>query len=226
MRPPHRHFGHPQPEEAQRQIEHLDIEGEVIDLTAAEDGGGGALGEELEAALGVVDAGHGDGANEQVEETSARLPQERLAFEELGALHVAGADGDVVACVELCEQLFDLFDGGGEIGVAEENALSACLEHALSDGIAFAAIRVVGEEADLGSAGGDGVDEGDGVVGASVVYDEYLEGVVSGVEIGEHAFEGGAEAFLFVVGGDDDGEAWGQSAERFACGQVGTRVVW
>src|SRR5579871_4985245 len=79
MRPTHRDFRDPHPEELSGEIENLHIEGEMIYLAAAENTFGGITREELKAALRVVDAGNSHQLDHLVEGASAKFAQDGLS---------------------------------------------------------------------------------------------------------------------------------------------------
>ena len=61
------------------QIQHLDVEAEAVDALAAEDGPRRVGAERLEAALRVLDAGHGQRLDDAVEDAAHEVPVARLA---------------------------------------------------------------------------------------------------------------------------------------------------
>ncbi len=65
--------------------------------------------------------------------------------------------------------------------------------------------------------GGDGVDDGAGLVGGAVVDGDDLE---VGVVLSEKGVERGGDVGGFVAGGDDDGEGWRPAGERSYCGSA------
>jgi hypothetical protein len=62
------------------------------------------------------------------------------------------------------------------------------------------------KDTDVLAIGGGFPDDGAGVVGAAVIHDEEFEGVVLRVEVFQHPAQGLADASLFVISGDDNGE--------------------
>src|SRR5579871_4543495 len=225
MRPTHRDFRDPHPEELSGEIENLHIEGEMIYLAAAENTFGGITREELKAALRVVDAGNSHQLDHLVEGASAKFAQDGLSLDELGAFYVAGADGDVVPGIESREQFLDLFDRGGQVGIRKEEPGAAGAKDAISHRIAFPPVGLVGEEPHLRPAGGDLLHNIRGAVRAAIVSHQYFEGVVLRVEISQHPFERGSQARLLIVRRYNDGEVGSALLRRTGRLRV-TRRLW
>ncbi len=70
------------------EVEDLDVPGEAVDARLREELARGAAAEELEAALGVADAGHGEELDDLVAGLAEQHPVEGLAL-----AHKVGVDG-------------------------------------------------------------------------------------------------------------------------------------
>lgn len=188
--------------------EDFDVEAEAFDALTGGDGGGGGAAEEFEAALGVAVGEAGDEAHDEVKELAAGFPEGGLADADEGAVEGTGADGAVgVVGVDGGPEFVEFVDGGGEVGVGEEDPVALGFLHAVADGVAFAAVAGVLEEAEAGVAGGEIAGDGGGLVAGAIVDDEdFGEGGGEGIEEGGDGDEGGGQALLLVVGRDDDGK--------------------
>lgn len=188
--------------------EDFDVEAEAFDALTGGDGGSGGAAEEFEAALGVAVGEAGDETHDEVEELAAGFPEGGLADADEGAVEGAGADGAIgFPGLDGGPEFVEFVDGGGEVGVGEEDPVTLGFLHAVAHGIAFAAVAGVFEEADAGIAGGEIADDLGGLVAGAVVDDEdFGESGGEGIEEGGDGDEGGGQALLLVVGRDDDGE--------------------
>jgi len=110
-------------------------------------------------------------------------------------------------------------EGGGveeDVGVGEEEVVGGGLAGGEGHGVGFAK-PAGGEFGDVEGAeflrvlGGDGVDDGAGLVGGAVVDGDYVE---VGVVLSQEGVEGGGDVDCLVAGGDDDGDGgrarWGE----------------
>ena len=190
--------------EPAREEERLDVERETVDGRPAEDLPRGVGAEELEAALGVVDARDGEEADEEVEELPARDAEERLPLLDERLVDGAGADrhGGPRG-----KQLVDLLDRRREVGVGHEDLLPGGREDPFADGRSLSAVPWQAEDAEVETeAGGGLLRDGRGPVRGAVVDDEDLDGELRRARedpLGDPR-EGDGEALLLVVGGDDE----------------------
>nr|EIF91392.1 hypothetical protein [Streptomyces tsukubensis NRRL18488] len=190
--------------------EDLDVDGPAVEYGGGEGRAGAFAVEELEAALGVPQPGYGDGLYQQVSGPAEPLAAAPLVDVDPGVGVGAGADDrGRVPVGEQGVEVVELLDGGGQIGVGDEDPAAVRGEDALAQGVALAVVLGAGDDMDAGVVGGGFAGDGGGVVGGAVVDDDQLPGAPAagvGVEVVADGVEGGQQAFGLVVGGDDDAE--------------------
>ena len=194
--------------------EYLDIEPEAIDGLAREDDFRGATGEQFEAALGVADGEPDGDLHDDIESFSGPFPEGWLMHADELTIQSARADDDVRGALAGSRgERFEFIDGRGEIGIGEETPLSDGLEHAVPDGVAFAAIARIVKDADRGVGLRVGDGGRGGVVGGAVVDDEDF-GEVPRVAAEEFrdSIECPGEAQFLIERGNDDGN---RAKQRF-----------
>ena len=97
--PHHRNLGDTQAPPPDH-VEDLDVEGESVETAPTEGDPRGGGGEELEAALRVVEPGQEQDLDQAIEDASRRLPVGGLADLDARSRHRSRADGDGAAAVE------------------------------------------------------------------------------------------------------------------------------
>ncbi len=121
-----------------------------------------------------------------------------------GAVHPAGADGDVGAVFEGGDQALCLFHGGREVGVGEHDDVAGGLQEAVADGVAFALVAGILDEMEAWMDGHPALNDGGGVVLGPVVDDEDFGVPVALGDTGENTLESVLDAGAFVVRGNDN----------------------
>lgn len=166
--------------------EHLDVEDPALGVHVGHDVGQGAAREELEAALGVVDArggGRGEDLDDGVEGLHEEVAQGRALDDGVAADEVApAADGDAAAAgvddvLAALDQLAQVREARGAVRVGEEDVGAPGVAEAVRHAAALAAVLDEGDDAqDVVEALLAGEFEGhvDGAVGAAVVDDQNL----------------------------------------------------
>jgi hypothetical protein len=158
--------------------------------------------QELEPALGIVEGRQPEPANDEVEDLPHPIPVERLTDANLRFGKCPRAAHDGMAVSRTWFQPFQVFDGGGEIGVGDENELSPALLDTPSHGGSLALIARQWDHTHLGVS--PPLDRLDGSVHASIIDNQNLEWPTSRPHVGEHAIESRSDPRCFVVSRDDD----------------------
>ena len=182
--------------------EQLDVEAPALDRGRRQHRLDGLRGEQLEAALGVLDARQHHRADQHVEDAAEQVPVQRLA-DAHRARALAAADGDVAPRRQHVEEARDLRRRHRQIGVAQEAAGAERGEQAVAQRRALAAVRQA-QHADARLAGRRRRDDGRGVVGRPVVRNQDLPRERQRVERRHQAIERRADPAGLVVGRDDD----------------------
>jgi len=185
-------------------VEQLRIESPALDLLKREHRDGGALGESLEPALGVLKIKPENRAKEKIETAAPQPAIERLFTDLEISIYPTGTDGDVIALAECREQLLCFFDRGREVSVAEQEHLSGGMQHAVADAVSFAAVRGVLDQADVGVPGHVVVDDIYCRVAGAVIYDDDLRAPVLLLGVGQDLVQRRGDAGALAVGRDDD----------------------
>ena len=127
--------------EAAGEVEQFDVERPAGQGLQAKDLFGGRGGEAFESALGVVQAGQDQGADGEVDGAPAEVAVDRLVVAPRAAGFARG-DGDVCVCESRREEMVELVNGHGQVGVAHEAVLAFGIQHAAADGETFAALAL------------------------------------------------------------------------------------
>jgi len=180
------------------------VESPALDFLAREDGVDGRTIEGFESALRVSELKAEGEAEQQVEDAAEELAMQRLALGLGFGAQPAGADGDVGSGFEGGEKFGSFFDGRREVGVGEEDELSARVEHAVAYAVAFAAIAGIFYQAQSRLVCGEASNNMGRVIARSVVHDDDFCIPALGMYVRQHFFEGRAETSAFVIGGNHD----------------------
>src|SRR5262249_29088930 len=154
------------------QMQDLHIEGPSVDPGQAEQRPGGGTLEELEPALGVGDLELGHPADDPVAELAQRLADPVLVSRDERRVG-PGADGADRPRTHRPEP-FQLLDGGGEVGVADENPVADGGPYTLAHGVTLAAVTRITHEPDARIGRRGPQDRLRGPVDGAVVDDDEL----------------------------------------------------
>ena len=142
------------------------------------------MAEELEAALGIADAGESDEElHHVIEAAAAEAAVEGLGLFDFRFAAGAGADDEVGFVAEEGQELVELFDGHLIIGVGEADDVAGGLGDAEADAAAFAGALFGTEDENSGNFGGEFAGFFAGAV-VAVGGDDNLRGQAAGGEIG------------------------------------------
>ena len=176
--------------------------GETIDVGTGEYLASLVGTQQLEAALRIVEGRQAKRANDEVERLPHPISIKGLAdanvrfSKRTRAAHYSMA----VSCKGL--QPLQVFDGCGKIGIGDQDELSGALLDAAAHGRSFPPIGPQDEHSYLGIApSSDGLG---GAIRATVIDDQYFEGLASRPHVCEYAVERRSDPRCFVVGGYDD----------------------
>ena len=140
-----------------------------------EDAAASGAAHEFEATLGVLDLEARCGSHEEIEETAGSFASERLVFADQTAIDGAAADDDVRSGFRGGGAKLEIFfDGGGEVGVGEQDPIAGGSENPVTDGCAFTGIVWILEDFDgaVGVSGGEILEQANGCVARAIVDDE------------------------------------------------------
>jgi hypothetical protein len=156
----------------------------AVNLGVGEDGFGEAVAEELEAALGIADAGESDEElHHIIEAAAAEAAVEGLGLFDFRFAAGAGADDEIGVGAEEREELVELFDGHLVVGVGEADDVTGGLFDAEADAAAFAGALGGAEHDNSGNFGGEFAGFFAGAV-VTVGRDDDLRGQATGGEVG------------------------------------------
>lgn len=173
----------------------------AVDLGVGEDGLGEAVAEELEAALGIADAGQADEElHHVIEAAAAEAAVERLGLFDFRFAAGAGADDEVGLVAEQGQELVELFDGHLVIGVGEADDVAGSLGDAEADAAAFPGALFGTEDDNSGNFGGEFAGLFAGAV-VAVGGDDDLRGQAAGGEVGMGFPDGVDDRFRLVIRG-------------------------
>lgn len=128
----------------------------AVDLGVGEDGLGEAVAEELEAALGIADAGESDEElHHVIEAAAAEAAVEGLGLFDFRFAAGAGADNEVGVGAKEREELIELFDGHLIIGVGEADDVAGGLGDAETDTASLPGALFGTEDDNSGNFGGE-----------------------------------------------------------------------
>jgi hypothetical protein len=187
-----------------RQHQQLHVEGKPIDRQPREQRIGRVSAEQLEAALGIVNAGEApDHPHVDVEEPADGVPQPVLA-DPLGPGRFAGADHDMGGGVvrQRVEEAMQVVGRHRKVGVCHEPPGAACFLHpaAYSGPLSCAAAA---DQPDARVTGGVLHYHCRGAIAAPIIDDDDFPRHAGGFEVREQRRKRAGHRVLFVVGRDD-----------------------
>lgn len=190
-------------------VEEVDIEGEIGGAEVGMDTLDGFASHDLGAALGVADMHPEEALDDGVEHAAGEAAFPGLAFAELGAGEPAGAD-DAIVAGQMADEVEEGAGRGGAVGidVADEVGFGGEFE-TFDEGAAFADGPGEIDPFDAAEVGGGLADDVEGVVTAAIEDGDQAErAVIFLTEKSDVIPEHGSDAFLLVIGGNEEEEAW------------------
>ena len=195
--------------------EDLRIESPALDALQAEDDLGGLTPEGLEAALGVFERQAHHAAGNAIEAAAKDLAVERLLNGLAGAIHPAGAYGNVSAGVNGGEKAVGLFHGCGEVGVSEHNDVARGLQETIADGVAFAAIARIFDQVETRVEIHPALYDGDGLIFRAIIDDQNFGVPALCIDAVHHALERCFNARALIISRNNDTQLWMRHAAHF-----------
>src|SRR6202022_4603878 len=98
-------------------VKELGIKSPSLNPLQGENRLGGATGKCFESALGIFLVESEKQVQKDVEDASIELAKPALPFNHQAGIEPAGADGDVTASGNRCEELGGFFDGRRQVGI-------------------------------------------------------------------------------------------------------------
>jgi hypothetical protein len=161
--------------------------------------------EQLEAALGVADAGDDQQPHEPVEEAADPVSNPRFVEPPRPGRLARPDDERGVGVLCMCEEAGQVFRRGGEVGIGDIAPFATCLEQSAADGFALPSMGKF-DQPDSVIARRLGCNDLPRPIPAPIISDHDFPGRYKVRQGLPQARDAGSDASLLVVGGNDDGE--------------------
>ena len=188
------------------QQEHLAVEGEALRAELGEYPLARPPREELEPALRVVDVAQHEPAAQAAEELTEGVAVPRLVLADVRLVHVPRADDDVEAGRQGRQELLDLPDRRGLVGVGHQKHVALGPPDAAPHAVALAAVDPVPQELNRYPVRVEPIDRLRRGVGRAVVHHDYLGADVLPLEVVANLPQPHPEPPRLVKGRNDDGQ--------------------